>query len=99
MGVSDVGRGELSWKRYPDERYRDFCMLADSSEDEMVFFGGRDYVPLFCELTSRAKAKRKVFHRAVEAPIAPGCILVKFETTTRTNWHYECSSWFLQQST
>ena len=56
-----------------------------------VFFGGKDYLPLFCDLTKDVKAKRTVFYNSGYAPAAQGCALVRFVTTTRTNWHYECA--------
>jgi hypothetical protein len=72
-------------------------MLPDSTEQEILFFGGKDYVPLFCKLTQNVKGKRKVFHSSGQGPSAPGCMLVKFETTTRTNWHYECVNTLIKE--
>lgn len=66
-----------------------------SSDEPVVFFGGKDYVPLFCALTRSYLGKRIVFYNS-EAPLAaPGCLLQRFPTTTRTNWHYECANAFL----
>lgn len=83
-------------RRRKIDRYRDLCMLPNDNEEEILFFGGKDYVPLFCSLTSGVKGARKVFHSSAQPPEAPGCIPVKFETTTRTNWHYECARTFLE---
>jgi hypothetical protein len=84
-------------RRKKADRYKDIRMLPDSTEQEILFFGGKDYVPLFCKLTQNVKGKRKVFHSSGQGPSAPGCMLVKFETTTRTNWHYECVNTLIKE--
>lgn len=90
---SPIARGADAYKRRrKGDRYDDFRMLHEDTEDDILFFGGKDYVPLFCALTQRAKAKRKIFHSAGQPPPAPDCTPIKFETTTRTNWHYECAN-------
>jgi len=82
------------WKRRrQNDRYRDFTM-PDSSCEEIVFFGGKEYLPLFCRLTQNAGGQRIVFYNSSRIPDAPGCTLRRFETRTRTNWHYECASAF-----
>jgi hypothetical protein len=93
---SASARGDDAYKRRrKGDPYNDFCMLREETEDEVIFFGGKDYVPLFCALTKGVKGQRKVFHSSGQAPEAPGCIPVKFETSTRTNWHYECARAYL----
>ena len=71
-------------------------MLPDAIDEPVVFFGSKDYVPLFEELTRSLKARRTVFYNSNTPPTAPGCSLVRFRTTTRTNWHYECAGAFLR---
>ncbi|MBB5052690.1 hypothetical protein HNQ36_002664 [Afipia massiliensis] len=83
-------------RRRKTEPYRDFCMLPDDSGGPVVFFGGKDYLPLFCELTRSVGLKRLVFYNSSQPPQAPGCSVVRFPTTTRTNWHYECVDAFLK---
>jgi hypothetical protein len=70
-------------------------MLPMTNEEPITFLGGKDYVPLFCELTKAAKGKRTVFYNSAKAPEAVGCTLELFPTTTRTNWHYECAKVFV----
>lgn len=77
-------------RRRKSDVYRDFCMLP-TTEEPIVFLGGKDYVPLFCSLTKFAKGKRTVFYNSASAPEAAGCALERFPTATRTNWHYECA--------
>jgi hypothetical protein len=94
---STSARGDDTYKRRKKaDTYRDSCMLPDDTDEEILLFGGKDYVPLFCTLTSGVKGKRKIFHSAGQAPDAPGCTLVKFETPRRTNWHYECANAFVE---
>ena len=78
-------------RRRTADRYSDFCMLQMSLDEPIVFLGGKDYIPLFCTLTKSVVGKRIVFYNSAQPPAAPGCVLERFETPTRTNWHYECA--------
>ncbi len=79
------------WKfRRKTDRYEDLRQLPEDTEEPMLFFGGKDYVPLFCRLTQGIKGRRTIFYNSRQPPDAPGCALQRFSTTTRTNWHYEC---------
>jgi hypothetical protein len=82
-------------RRRKAHRYDDFRMLPQDGRDDIVFFGGKDYLPLFCSLTGGVQGRRTVFYNSGHLPTAPGCRLERFETTTRTNWHYECAGAFL----
>ena len=79
-------------RRRKGDRYRDFSMLPKGMDKEIVFLGGKDYVPLFCSLTSALQNRRTVFYNSVSPPDAPGCATKRFPTSTRTNWHYECAA-------
>jgi hypothetical protein len=74
------------------DRYDDFRMLPNDTTTEIVFLGGKDYLPLFCSLSENVKAKRIAFFNSVNAPHFGDCVFKRFETTTRTNWHYECAN-------
>lgn len=65
-------------------------MIAKDTSDHVVFLGGKDYVSLFCSTTAGI-ARRTVFYNSHTLPDSPGCVLRPYETTTRTNWHYECA--------
>ena len=84
-------------RRGKRDAYDDWHMLPDDTADPVAFFGGKDYIRLFCELTGRVKGPRIVFFNSRNAPDAPGCHLRKFSTSTstRTNWHYECARAFM----
>lgn len=84
-------------RRRKADLYGDLCMLPTPTDEPIVFFGGKDYVPLFCKLTDCTSGKRTVFYNSARPPAAVGCTLERFETTTRTNWHYECAKSFLNK--
>ena len=83
-------------RRRKKDRYDDLRMLPTATAEPVVFFGGKDYVNLFCALTGSVKAQRYLFYNSANAPDAPGCVLRRFHTTTRTNWHYECAKAFIE---
>lgn len=74
------------------EKYADFRFPSGIAEP-IVFFGGRDYIPIFCSLTANAEGTRTVFYAGTE-PDAPGCTLRRFGDPF-TNWHYQCARSFL----
>jgi hypothetical protein len=78
-------------RRRRGERYNDFRMLPDSTEGRIIFIGGKDYLPLFCGLTVQVKGERIAFFNSANTPHVNNCAFKRFETTTRTNWHYECA--------
>jgi hypothetical protein len=84
------------WKRRKTaDRYDDFRMLLpDNTDGDIVFFGGKDYLPLFCSLTDMTRVTKIVVYNSATVPQLNGCTLRRFETTTRTNWHYECANAF-----
>lgn len=83
-------------RRRKMDRYDDLCMMPADNGQPVVFFGGKDYVSLFCSLTERINGQRHVYYNSANAPDAPGCLLTRFNTTTRTNWHYECAKAFIE---
>lgn len=99
---SSKATGDRKYKRRKiavDDDYQDFQMLPDDEDDSVVFFGGRDYLPLFCKLTKKYRCRRKVFYNSAIPPDALDCVLERCNTKTRTNWHYECAKAFLDSAT
>lgn len=82
-------------RRRKMHRYDDFQMLPDDTQDDIVFFGGKDYLPLFCSLTDTIRSMKIVFFNSASVPRFNGYTFKRFETTTRTNWHYECANAFI----
>ena len=88
------------WKmrKKNDKSFRDYNSLCEHSEDlngPIVFFGGLDYVSLFCKLTDFLDCRKVVFYRSKKRPKAPGYELLRFNTTLRMNWHYQCANDFI----
>ncbi len=75
--------------------YADFCHLPSKSKSPIVFFGGKDYVPLFSKLTQEFERRKIVFYNSKTPPAAPGCELKRYHTKRRQNWHYECAKAFI----
>jgi hypothetical protein len=80
-------------RRRQNQEYEDFSMLPARAIGPIVFFGGREYVPLFAKLMAPVERKI-VFYNSAVPPMAPGCCLRRFYTSTRTNWHYKCARAF-----
>ena len=87
--ITFSARREDAYKRRRrTDSYQDFSMISPETNKHVLFFGGKDYVPLFCSLTASVR-RRTVFFNADEAPRVP-CRVERYETRTKTNWHYEC---------
>jgi hypothetical protein len=82
-------------RRSKTDRYQDFRKLPDNTDEQMVFFGGKNYVPLFGSLTGDFMARKTVFYNSRYPPQATSCVFKKYETYRKTNWHYECADAFL----
>lgn len=78
-------------RRKKTEQYPDFCMLPSDIGD-MIFLGGKDYLPLFCTLTAATHAVPTVFYNSADPPKLDRVKLRRFSTAIRTNWHYECAA-------
>jgi hypothetical protein len=79
------------WKRRrKNDKYEDLCLIPD--DEPIVFVGGKDYLPLFCRLTEPLRGRKIVFFNSSEQPDTPhGFETIRYRTSIRTNWHYECA--------
>lgn len=82
-------------KRGKRDEYQDLNLLPPQSEEELVFFGGKDYLPFFDRLTASHPGRRTVYFNSNKRPEIANCSLIQFETRTRTNWHYKCANAFI----
>ena len=82
-------------KRDASTHFRDLCLIPEECREPIVFFGGKSYLPLFCELTRPFDCRKIVFYNSSNPPHAPGCELRRFKTQLRTNWHYQCAQQFM----
>lgn len=77
-------------RRNKKDVYHDFMMLDRSDDTPIWFLGGKDYIPLFCELTKSINCPKVVIYNSSNAPDLPdGFKAEHYITKTRTNWHYE----------
>ncbi|PHR59700.1 MAG: hypothetical protein COA47_09380 [Robiginitomaculum sp.] len=77
--------------RRKKDHYNDFTMLKSNTDEPVIFLGGKDYIPLFCKLTSHITNQRIVVYNSGIPPDPPGCNILRYHTSTRTNWHYQCA--------
>ena len=94
-----VGRASVEGykRRRQNDAYRDLNILG-ATKDDIVFFGGKDYLRLFRKLTSAASGRRIVFYNSGTTPVAPGCELRRFRSSNLRKWHYECATAFVDGS-
>ena len=89
-------KDQVHTRRLPSDRYDDLRMLPANTDRPVVFFVSKGYVPLACQLTEGIKGPKYLFYNSAAAPSAPGCVPKRYETTTRTNWQYECAKAFVR---
>lgn len=82
-------------RRHRRESWPDLNHLPAEITEPVMFVGGKDYVPLFCQLTEGIVAPRTVWHRSADPPLAPGCLVEEYRTPSTRKWHYECVRAFL----
>lgn len=87
--ITFSGQADAYKRRRKADRYQDFSMLPPNSDEPILFFGSKDYLPLFRQLSADNRGQRVVLFRSAEPPDCPECVAVRFETSRRTNWHYE----------
>lgn len=81
-------------RRRKVHRFQDFMQLAPGSSESVVFIGGKDYLPLFQELTESLPARKVVLYRAPPSTTLPQVrteglwTYIPHPTSTCTNWHY-----------
>lgn len=76
-------------RRRKNDRYEDFCLMPDDGAP-ILFLGGQDYLPLFCRLGAGMRGTKTVVFNSTRRPDLPdGFTALRYQTRTRTNWHYE----------
>lgn len=89
--ITFSGQAERFKRRRKADCYEDFSMLPSDSEEPVLFFGSKDYLPIFRQLSVGHRGQRIVVFRSVEQPDCPECVTVRYDTPRRTNWHYEAA--------
>jgi hypothetical protein len=91
---SPVKGGAVYKRRTRQDDFADF-RLPEHIDDDMIFFGGKAYRASFSSLTDTVTATRTLFSVSEASATIRGCLVRRFETRRRTNWHYECAEAFL----
>lgn len=78
----------------PHDQYHDFNHLSEINEDEdIIYIGGKDYLPLFYELTQDLQNRKIVYWKAKDIPMPQKnketFIFRFYEINYNQNWHYE----------
>tara|TARA_R110002049_G_scaffold288687_2_gene471309 strand:- start:545 stop:1183 length:639 start_codon:yes stop_codon:yes gene_type:complete len=97
-------RAEKNSKRKKTDFYKDFNHIEKINHNEkIVFFGGADYLKLFYNLTKDLSNEKIIFYNKKNIYSGLPFLknessfkLIKYETKTRTNWHYGCAKDFLE---
>ncbi len=88
--------------------YNDFNDFTDvnnmpiiNSEDDIIFIGSPDYIPLFFKLTRNLKNRKIIYWKKINTPLnypTPNNTFVYrfYETNTRINWYYEVARDFCE---
>lgn len=90
------------WKRrYRQDPFDDLCQLRFDTTGPLVFFGLKDYMQLFGELTRSIECEKIVWYyndtvqnSSRTPPHKPDVDFRPFDTTSRhkRTWHYECAT-------
>jgi hypothetical protein len=83
--ITFSGSTEKYKRRGKRDQFNDINQLDNSLNDDLVFFGGKDYLPLFCELTAAYRGKRFVYSSSAKKPAIEGVEILQYSTATRTN--------------
>lgn len=89
--ITFSGSAEPYKRRRTTQCFADFNQLLGEAGDDTIFLGGKDYLPLFLQLSAAVPGQRLVFFNSTVPPAAPGCMVQEFRTARRTNWHYSCA--------
>lgn len=91
-------------RRRKGDPYADFAHIDSDLRGPLVFLGGKDYLPLFEQLTRKSRLEKIVFRRCDPADVNAsderhGDLLFRpFWTTSKTNWHYACAEMLCNRS-
>lgn len=93
-------RANNTSQRKTNDNYQDFNHLKNiDSSEKILFLGGIDYLKMFYNLTKDLPNEKVIFYKNENIHHKFPFLrdeslfnLFKYETNTRTNWHYECAN-------
>ncbi|MCH6546194.1 MAG: hypothetical protein IH796_09385 [Deltaproteobacteria bacterium] len=89
--ITFSGSASSAFRRRRADVFHDWSMIDGGSSELLVFLGGKDYLPHFARLTDHYRGPRIVVFNSATRPNRAGLTFVRYETSTRTNWHYEAA--------
>jgi len=89
--ITFSGSASSAFRRRRSDVFHDWSLIDGGSPEPLVFLGGKDYLPHFARLTNHYRGPRIAVFNSSDEPTREGLTLVRYETSTRTNWHYEAA--------
>jgi hypothetical protein len=87
------------YTRRNNNQFNDYIQLTQSEkanpDDQLYFFGGSNYLPVFYKLTENIEGEKIVYYNSSNITKRDGYKLIKYKTKRRTNWHYSCAEDFI----
>lgn len=83
-------------RRKTGDVFYDFNHLNTQINENVYFFGGVDYLPLYYTLTREIPAEKVIFHVSGKIPKENGYEYINCSVGQITNWHYKCVEEFLE---
>ena len=77
-------------RRKSDQYYHDFNCLESAIDEDLLFFGGQQYLDLFTRLTQNYNGRRIVYHSTDNMTKSNQIKYVRYPRYF-TNWHYTCA--------
>jgi hypothetical protein len=79
--------------------YNDFNQLNLDGEEDIVYIGSPDYLPLFFQITKNLKNRKIIYWKKINTPVnyplPNGTFVYRlYKTSARTNWYYEVAKDF-----
>ena len=90
--ITFSARAAPGQRRRRADRYHDFNQLAGADldpEERIYFFGGKDYLPLYYQLTRGLPGQKVIYHTAKSLRRQEGYRYIEYGKSF-TNWHYRC---------
>jgi hypothetical protein len=87
------------WKRRTKhDEFLDFAQLTQSElpvDEQIYFFGSKDYLPLYYRLTQNLVARKVVYFKSSKIKKHAGYEYILYGREIKTNWHYSCAKDFM----
>ena len=91
--ITFSGSADAYKRRRECDQYCDFNHLESAIDEDLLFFGGQGYLPLFCDRTWHYQGRRIVYYNSLKKPNSNDVKLVHYKPTENPyTWVYECAT-------